>query len=121
MTVQQFVVLALFFVFLAVAGSASAAYGVVELTGGGPAGEQGIQGVAGPPGDKGPQGPVGPAENDAAIQRLATLWAVQQLSSLNGGAPVELKHPNVVSCVAYVIGTTDDVGNCPGFTSGGDQ
>lgn len=118
MTVQQFVVLALFFVFLACAGSAGVAYGVVELTGGGEQGVQGVQGQQGPKGETGPKGPVGPADNDAAVQRLATLWAVQQLSVLQGGTRVELKDPFVVSCVAYVLSGAPDVGACPGFSTG---
>ena len=57
------------FLILAWVGSAAISYGVVELTGDGPAGEQGVQGVQGRQGDtgrqgvqglRGPEGPQGP-------------------------------------------------------------
>ena len=119
MTVQQFVALALFFVLLACAGSAAVAYGVVEATGGGPAGEQGIQGEQGIKGDTGDQGPQGIPGNDASqgmVKRLSALWAIQQASFIQGGAFVSFDDPSVVSCVEYIVSGDPGPGACPGFT-----
>jgi hypothetical protein len=121
MSVQQFVVLALFFVFLAAAASGAVAYGAVELAGGGPHGEVGPAGPQGPQGVEGGVGPQGPPGDDAAqemLKRLATMWAVQQLSVLQGGAFVEFNHAQVASCVQYVITGEPNVGACPGFSQG---
>ena len=48
------------FLILAWVGSAAISYGVVELTGGGPDGEQGVQGRQGDTGRQGMQGLSGP-------------------------------------------------------------
>jgi hypothetical protein len=122
MTVQQFVVLALFFVFLAAAASGAAAYGAVELAGGGPEGEPGVAGAPGPQGEPGPPGPEGPPGDDAAqsmIKRLATLFAVQQASLIQGGAFVAFNDSQVGRCVEYVLTGKPDSGACPGFSAGG--
>ena len=119
MSVQQFVALALVFVLIAWGGAAAVSYGVVELSRAeGPRGEQGLPGETGQDGKQGPIGLTGAAENDDSVERLATLWAVQQLSSLQGGIPVELKDENVLSCVEWVLTGQPDVGACPGFTAG---
>ena len=60
MTTRTIVIL-LLFVILTWGGSASIAYGVVELTGGGPQGEQGEQGLRGAPGKRGTGGRTGAA------------------------------------------------------------
>jgi hypothetical protein len=122
MTIQQFLTLAITFMLLAWAGSGAVAYGVVELTGGGPAGEvgppgpEGEQGIAGPPGI---QGPPGDDAAQAMIKRLASLWAVQQASALQGGAFVELNNPQIGQCVEYIVTGEPNVGVCPGFSAGG--
>ncbi len=53
------IVLLVLFVILTWGGTAGIAYGVVELTGGGPPGEPGEQGPPGPRGRVGPAGPQG--------------------------------------------------------------
>lgn len=119
MTVQQFVSLAIFFVLLACAGSAAVAYGVVEVSGAtGPQGIQGVPGEKGETGDTGPEGPPGNEASQEMIKRLAGLWAVQQASSLQGGAFVEFNDPAVSSCVTYVLTGEPGAGACPGFTGG---
>jgi len=123
MTVQQFVTLAIIFVLLACAGSAAVSYAVVEATGGGPegeAGERGPRGEQGIAGDPGPQGPPGDDAAQEMIKRLAGLWSVQQLSSLQGGAFVEFNDSRVGSCVEYIVTGEPNVGACPGFSAGGE-
>lgn len=117
MTIQQFVTLAIFFVLLACAGSAAAAYGVVEVSGA--SGPQGIQGIQGEKGDAGEHGEEGPPGNEASqemIKRLAGLWAVQQASQIQGGAFVAFNDPSVSSCVTYVLTGEPGAGACPGFS-----
>ncbi len=117
MSVSQFVSLAVVFLVLAFAGSGAIAYGVVQATGGGPQGEQG---VAGPRGEDGAVGPQGPPGDDAAqemIKRLATLFSVQQTSSIQGGAFVSFDNPQVGTCVNYIITGEPDVSACAGFTA----
>jgi hypothetical protein len=121
MTVQQFAALALVLVVIAWGGAAAVSYGVVEFVAEGAQGEQGERGPpgeAGAAGKQGPPGPVGPAENDDAVERLATLWSVQQASSLQGGIPVGLKDQVVLDCVQWVLTGEPDVGACPGFSAG---
>jgi hypothetical protein len=122
MTIQQFLTLAISFMLLAWAGSGAVAYGVVELTGGGPAGEVGPPGPEGPAGVQGAPGIQGPPGDDAAmemIKRLSSLWAVQQASTLQGGAFVELNNPQIGQCVEYIVTGEPNVGVCPGFSAGG--
>jgi hypothetical protein len=118
MTISQFVVLGVLFICIAWAGAGSIAYGVVEVSGGGPQGEQGPQGPRGETGLAGEEGPQGPAGNDAAmemVKRLTALFAVQQKSSLQGGAFVAFNDPDIGACVEYIITGEPDVSACPGF------
>lgn len=122
MSVQQFITLAVIFVLLACAGSGAVSYAVVEATGGGPRGEQGVpgpRGEQGPPGEPGPKGDPGDDASQEMVKRLAGLWAVQQLSALQGGAFVEFNDPRVGACVEYVVTGEPNVGACPGFSAGG--
>jgi hypothetical protein len=122
MTLQQLIGIGMIFIGLCVAVSAGASYAVIELAGAeGPAGVQGPTGVIGaqgPQGPQGPAGPAGPADNDEAVERLATLWAVQQKSSLLGSVPVTLDDPDVLNCVQWVLTGEPSVAACPGFTTG---
>ena len=118
MTITQFVVLGILFILIAWAGASSVAYGVVELSSGG---EQGPPGAQGEPGPEGAIGPRGPAGDDAAmemIKRLGSLFAVQQKSSLQGGAFIEFNDPEIGACVQYIITGEPGVHACPGFSSG---
>ena len=85
-------------------GSAGVAYGVVELTGGGPQGEQG------PKGDQGARGSVGPSGTDlgtsSSLQRLARMWAIEALlreGIVGPGEYLSSTHPQVKACVDYII------------------
>ncbi len=118
MTVTQFVVLGILFILIAWAGASSVAYGVVELAGGGEQGPPGLQGEPGPEGAIGPQGPAGEDAAMEMIKRLGTLFAVQQKSSLQGGAFVEFNDPEIGACVQYIIIGEPHVDACPGFSSG---
>jgi len=108
------IALLILFVILTWAGSASIAYGVVELTGGGPQGEQGEQGEQGTRGERGPAGPAGDSgidfSTDPALQRLAEMWAVERLA-LPG------THPQVQACIDYVMDGTGSFAEC-GFQRG---
>ncbi len=107
--------LALFVAFALVvwAGSAGISYAVVELTGGGPQGEQGPQGARG---ERGPQGQRGESVtappsgsglsnfdlwND--ILRLSNMWAVDQIAQQRPGESITGDHPAVESCLDYIM------------------
>jgi len=118
MTVRQFVGLAIFFVLLACVATSATTFAVIQVAGTGPQGEQGEQGVQGQQGERGPVGLQGPAGNDASqemIKRLAALWAVQQTSSLSGGAEVSFNDSRVGTCVNYVLTGKPDASACAGF------
>jgi hypothetical protein len=119
MTMQQFFVLGILFIAIAWAGAGGVAIAVVEVTGGGERGEQGLQGPKGDTGLTGAEGPQGPAGDDAAqemVKRLGAMFAVQQKSSLGGGAFVEFNDPDVTSCVEYLITGEPGASACPGFS-----
>ena len=88
-------------------GSAGVAYGVVELTGGGPQGEQGERGLKG---DHGARGSVGPSGTDlgtsSSLQRLARMWAIEALlreGIVGAGESLSSTHPQVKACVDYIM------------------
>ena len=119
LTTTRLLVIGLLFVLITWAGAAGIAYGVVEMTGGqgpqGVPGAAGEQGVAGPPGERGLPG------DDAAqlmVKRLASMWAVQQVSAINGGAFVEFSDPAVDDCVQYVLTGEGSFSRCAGFYTG---
>ena len=119
MTMSQFVVLGILFIAIAWAGAGGVAIAVVEVTGGGERGEQGLQGPKGDTGITGSEGPQGPAGDDAAqemVKRLGAMFAVQQKSSLLGGAFVEFNDPEVTACVGYLLTGEPRVSACPGFS-----
>ena len=118
MTITQFVVLGILFILVAWAGASSVAYGVVELSGGCEQGPPGLQGEQGPEGAMGPQGPAGDDAAMEMIKRLGSLFAVQQKSSLQGGAFVEFNDPDIGACVQYIITGEPGVHACPGFSGG---
>jgi hypothetical protein len=114
MSVRQFVSLAVLFVLLACVATSATTFAVIELAGG-VQGEQGVQGIQG---ERGPAGTPGKADvsSQEMIKRLATLWAVQQTSSLQGGSFVSLNDPRVDSCVEYVLTGNSGAGACAGFS-----
>ncbi len=119
MSIQQFVLLAVFFVALACFGSAASTYAIIDLAGAGPAGEQGLQGIQGEKGEQGPIGLRGLPGNDASqemVKRLAGLFSVQQASLLQGGAFVSFNDEAVGECVQYVLTGEPGVSVCPGFS-----
>jgi hypothetical protein len=119
MSMSQFFVLGVLFIAIAWAGAGGVAFAVVELTGGGERGEQGLQGPKGDTGITGSEGPQGPAGDDAAqemVKRLGAMFAVQQKSSLLGGAFVEFNDPEVTACVGYLLTGEPGVSVCPGFS-----
>lgn len=116
MSVSQFVTLSIVFIVIAFAGSAAMAYGVVQATAGGPEGPQGIQGIEGPIGPEGPQGPPGDDAAQEMVKRMAGLWAVQQASTVRGGAFVEFNSPEIGACVNYIMTGKPGASACPGFT-----
>lgn len=90
-------------------GSAGIAYGVVELTGGGPQGEQG------PPGERGPRGLQGSAgtsgdtlESRFALERLAAMFAVVRTGEAG-------THPQSQACIDYIMDGESTFVEC-GFT-----
>ena len=107
-------------VIVAWVGSAAVTYGVVELAGGGPRGEEGPHGPPGPKGSAGPRGPAGQSAISSgdpllnfSVRELATFWAVQQWQSRLSG-DVTTQHPQVQACVAYIMepleGSASDCG-----------
>jgi hypothetical protein len=116
MSVSQFVTLSIVFIVIAWAGAAGLAYGVVQATAGGPEGPQGIQGIEGPIGPEGPQGPPGDDAAQEMVKRMAGLWAVQQASTVRGGAFVEFNNPEIGACVNYIMTGKPGSSACPGFT-----
>jgi hypothetical protein len=118
MTITQFAALAVFFILLACVATAGSAYAVIAIAGEGPRGEQGLQGVQGDPGPQGERGLQGLPGNDAsreAVKRMAGLFAVQQASSLQGGAFVSFNDATVGACVQYVLTGQGGAQACPGF------
>ena len=120
MTATQFVVLGILFILIAWAGASSVAYVAIELHDDARSHSltPGLQGEPGPEGAIGPQGPAGDDAAMEMIKRLGSLFAVQQKSSLQGGAFVEFNDPDIGACVQYIITGEPGVHACPGFSSG---
>lgn len=101
-------------------GTAIVAYAVTEAAGTGSTGSQGSVGPKGAPGAPGPQGDPGPAgangtADNGAIQRLASLWAVDMITDYTGES-VSGADPRVRACVDYILNNTNSFTECPGFT-----
>lgn len=107
------VVLLVLFVILTWAGSAGVAYGVVELTGGGPQGERGEQGEQGPRGEQGPAGSSGTDFGaNLALERLANMWAVNVYAQRNPGEAISGSDARVRACVDYIMDGTGSFVEC---------
>lgn len=127
MSARRLASLGLALLILAWAGSAGIAYGVVELTGGGPPGEQGLRG---PQGLRGLQGRPGASAFDIisgnplveegfvhpqfALGQLVRFWATEQLSELLG-ENVTTTHPQVDACVNYIMKLEGSASECGFF------
>ena len=112
------IVAALLLVLVTWAGSGAVAYAVVELTAGG---DTGAQGPIGPQGAQGAQGERGLPGGDASqlmVKRLASLWATQSQSSIEGRF-VAFSDERVVQCVQYILAGEGSITDCPGFTTTG--
>jgi len=120
MTTTQFMRLGLILLILAWAGSAAISYGVVEVTGGGPQGDQGPPGPKGDQGARGLQGPSGTSADidfgsDLAIGRLAQMFAVNTLLQeglVQPGERLSSTHPQVKACVDYIVDGTGSFVEC---------
>ena len=98
------IMLLLLFVTLTWGGSAGIAFGVVELTGGGPQGEQGKRGERGPTGERGSAGEAA----RFSTQRMAAMFAVEAI-----GEPTT--HPQTQACIDYIMDNEGSFVEC-GFT-----
>ncbi len=113
-----FIVLSL--VLLTWAGSAGIAYGVVELTGGGPEGEPGEQGEQGPKGARGARGPAGSSGTDLVFAnlerdaRIANALTVISLVSNLGGFQSS-SSPAGEACFGWLMFGDGSITDC-GFT-----
>ena len=116
---RQLLGVGLIFLLIAWVSTAGIAYGVTELTGGGP---RGAQGAAGPAGPRGSEGPAGQSAADfgsnIAFQRLAGMMAVQFIVNDNPGETIIGSDPRVRACRDYIVDGTGSFVEC-GFKRAG--